>query len=173
MSQPDSRPLSDPHAELASEQMFELNGRTPYPFQLDVMARLLRMGKDGYPCHPLILAQATGSGKSSVYQVVGLLRANVTIVIESTLSLSSDQLSKIEQLSGRDDQNVHCFQLDSARSNGDIKIVHGAINRLIGNTPPPRIHLCLQRTRRPVPFIHPSFCSRLLRLLFETLGTNL
>ena len=73
-----------------------------------------------------------GGGKSSVYQVVGKLKANITLVIESTLLLSADQYSYINHLSK--DENVLCFQLDAAKKGRDIDIVYKCLTRLLDNS---------------------------------------
>ena len=42
----------------------------------------------------VLLVQSTGSGKSAVPQTLSVVNGGVTIVIENTLSLGSDQTSK-------------------------------------------------------------------------------
>jgi superfamily II DNA helicase RecQ len=64
-----------------------------------------------HPIHPVLLVQGTGGGKSSVYQTIAVIKKGVSLIIENTLSLSSDQLSKIKNIS-KQLPHIHSFQLD-------------------------------------------------------------
>ena len=63
---------------------------------------LLKMGKNNNNIAPVLLVQGTGGGKSLVMQTVGVVKSGVTLTIENTLSLSSDQMSKIRKTSDKD-----------------------------------------------------------------------
>ena len=122
---------TNPYAAFAAEEMQNIFALSPNPFQAEVMGRLLEMGCGGNECNPLLLVQGTGGGKSAVYQVVGKVKGNVTLIIESTLSLSSDQLSKIEAI--HPDLNVHCIQLDSLKSLSESTKIFNSLDLLLSN----------------------------------------
>ena len=83
--------------------------KTPRAFQYEAIESILRM-KDGTAENKAtLLVQGTGGGKSAVMQTLATLLCGVTIVFENTLSLSTDQLSKI---------NVVC------QTNGMVKGYH-------------------------------------------------
>ena len=106
----------DPYLDITIDAMSTALHHTPRGFQCDVIPYILRMkGSLQNPIHPVLLVQGTGGGKSSVYQTIGIIKQGVSLIIENTLSLSSDQLSKIKLISQRI-PNVHCFQLDSIKT---------------------------------------------------------
>ena len=47
------------------------------------------------PCEPVLLVQATGSGKSAVPLTCAVVNGGMSIIVENTLSLGSNQTSKI------------------------------------------------------------------------------
>ena len=107
---------NDPYLDITIDAMSTALHHTPRGFQRDVIPYILRMKRTTHnPIHPVLLVQGTGGGKSSVYQTIGVIKQGVSLIIENTLSLSSDQLSKIKQISERI-PNVHCFQLDSLKT---------------------------------------------------------
>jgi superfamily II DNA helicase RecQ len=106
----------DPYLDITIDAMSTALHHIPRGFQRDVIPYILRMKESSpYPIHPVLLVQGTGGGKSSVYQTIGIIKQGVSLIIENTLSLSSDQLSKITLIS-QHIPNVHCFQLDSLKS---------------------------------------------------------
>ena len=68
------------------------------------------------PCEGVLLVQGTGSGKSSVPQTVAVVDGGVTIVIENTLALGSDQRSKIANANDYDGGKVIGIQLDELKN---------------------------------------------------------
>ena len=57
----------------------------------------------------LLLIQPTGSGKSSVPQTASIISNGVTIIIEPTLALSSDQASKFQSASNGHSSLVYLY----------------------------------------------------------------
>ena len=89
-------------------------------FQLDAVKSILSMKKKDVTTKPTLLVQGTGGGKSAVMQTLSTLLNGVTIVFENTLSLSSDQLSKVDracQYYGL----VQVFHLDSLKDDDEKK----------------------------------------------------
>ena len=71
--------------------------RSPNSFQSEIIPLILQMMAGDLVSEGLLLVQPTGSGKSSVPQTASVVTSGATIVIEPTLSLSSDQASKFNQ----------------------------------------------------------------------------
>ncbi len=87
-------------------------GHHPRSFQRNVIPYVLAMNNSvEHPIHPILLVQGDGGGKLSVYQTIGVIKRGVSLIIENTLLLSSDQLSKIKNIS-KQLPNAHSFQLD-------------------------------------------------------------
>ena len=59
----------------------------------------------------ILLVQGTGGGKSCVMQTIEIINAGITLIIENTLSLGADQVSKIKEC-GQDYGSINGFQLD-------------------------------------------------------------
>jgi superfamily II DNA helicase RecQ len=107
---------SNPYLDITTSAMNTALGHNPHLFQRNVIPYVLAMNNSAEcPIHPVLLVQGTGGGKSSVYQTIGVVKRGVSLIIENTLSLSSDQLSKIRNISKRL-PNVHSFQLDSIKT---------------------------------------------------------
>ena len=80
------------------EAMQHMLGLNPYPFQLATISHIIQMhitSSSIHPIQPCLLVQWTSGGKSSVYQMVGVIKGSFTLIIESMLSLSCDQMSKV------------------------------------------------------------------------------
>ena len=60
----------------------------------------------------LLLIQPTGSGKSTVLQTASVVTNGVSIIIEPTLALSSDQASKFQQASKNFSSLAYSYQLN-------------------------------------------------------------
>ena len=78
---------------------------TLLPGQAEASSALL----DG---HDVLLVSPTGSGKSLVYQVAGLLLDGPTLVVSPLLALQQDQIDGIEESSAR----VRAGRISSAES---------------------------------------------------------
>ena len=81
---------------------------------------LLKMGKNNNNIAPVLLVQGTGGGKSLVMQTVGVVKSGVTLTIENTLSLSSDQMSKIRKTSDKDGKIIP-LHLDAIKNDKEKK----------------------------------------------------
>jgi len=67
----------------------------------------------------LLLAQKTGSGKSVVFQLVGILLRGVVLLVGSLLALVADQFRKVRELSSPF-RNDFCYNLDQIKSHDQI-----------------------------------------------------
>ena len=124
----------DPYLDITIDAMSASLHHTPRGFQREVIPYILRMkGYTPHPIHPVLLVQGTGGGKSSVYQTIGVIKQGVSLIIENTLSLSSDQLSKIKLISQRI-PNVHCFQLDSIKKETAQSSLVNELSKLQSNS---------------------------------------
>ena len=60
----------------------------------------------------ILTVQCTGSGKSALPKTVYIIEYGITIVIEPTLSLSSNQSLEINEANNIDNISIYCFQLN-------------------------------------------------------------
>lgn len=107
--------MSDVCNDITTESMGTIWDRSPRQFQLDAISNIIKMRCDKFFPQATLLVQGTGGGKSGVYQGIGTVDAGVTIVLENTLSLSSDQLSKISE-ANEECGPIEAYQLDSIKS---------------------------------------------------------
>ena len=107
-----------------------------HPFQQDIIAHIIRMNNKPsslHPIQPCLLVQGTSSGKSSVYQMIGVIKAGITLIIESMLSLSSDQMSNISKITNTTN-GVSSIQLDSIKKPDQQAAVASALISLSHDT---------------------------------------
>ena len=119
----------DIYSSIADQAMFNVWGRTPRGYQRYVIPHILRMTKNIIPPGAILMVQATGSGKSSIPQTVAVVDGGITIIIENTLSLSSDQISKIKD--HNENKNIVAFQLDEIKTDQLRKSVAASITNSI------------------------------------------
>jgi superfamily II DNA helicase RecQ len=133
-----SHTMNDIHIynNITIEAMQHTLGLYPRPFQQDTISHIIRM-KDtpssNHPIQPCLLVQGTSGGKSSVYQMIGIIKGGVTLIIESMLSLSSDQMSKISKISNTTD-GVSSIQLDSIKKQDHQQAIVSALQKIPSNT---------------------------------------
>ena len=89
--------------------------RTPRNFQKEAIPRLLMMRCVPNTPSAMLLVQGTGGGKSAVPQTVGAVTCGITLIIETTLSLSADQHSKIKSANSSHG-SIEAFHIDSIRA---------------------------------------------------------
>jgi hypothetical protein len=111
--------LHSTYSSIADTAMVSVWGRRPRGYQRHVIPHILKMMNGNIPSEGIMLVQGTGSGKSSVPQTVAVVDGGVTIVIENTLALGSDQRSKIAAANDYDGGKVLGIQLDELKSNID------------------------------------------------------
>ena len=115
------------YSSIAKQAMEEVWGRTPNRFQIEIIPTILQMlTKDVIP-EGLLLVQPTGSGKSSVPQTASVVTNGVTIIIEPTLALSSDQSSKFDSASNDHGGVVYSYQLDLYKNDNDRQLLSNNI----------------------------------------------
>ena len=104
---------------IASEAMLSVWSRAPRSYQNKVIPHLLKMMAGHIVCAPTLLVQSTGSGKSSVPLTAAVVDGGVTIILENTLALGSNQRFKVLKDSNLSTKYVKGFQLDLFRSKED------------------------------------------------------
>lgn len=87
-------------------------------FQRIALLKLLNMHLFGVTKSCVLTVQSTGSGKSLIPMTFRVISRGVTLIIENTLSLASDQKSKFEHMNEHYGA-VHAFQLDAVKSTGE------------------------------------------------------
>ena len=112
--------MTDPFDTVAPETMQCAWGRTPRHYQAIVIPHILRMMAGVIPPNPVLMVQSTGSGKSAVPLTLASVDGGVTIVIQNTLALGSDQCSKIKLLSASLPKPVKTFQLDTFKNKTEL-----------------------------------------------------
>ena len=87
--------MYDPFASIAKDAMEQVWSQSPRGYQSHVITHILRMMSFTCQPEPVLLVQSTGSGKSSVPLTCSVVDGGITIIVENTLALSSDQASKV------------------------------------------------------------------------------
>jgi superfamily II DNA helicase RecQ len=125
----------DLYDDVIIDAMDKALGYTPHPFQHNIIKHIIRMksSSSATPTKPILLVQGTGGGKSSVYQCVGVIKRGVSLIIQNTLSLSSDQLSKIDKISQRLPR-VYAIQLDSIKELHQQNLLIATLSSLSSTT---------------------------------------
>ena len=104
-------------SSIAKRAMEEVWDRFPNHFQSAIIPLTLQMMTGDLTSEGLLLAQPTGSGKSSVPQTASVVTSGATIIIEPTLALSSDQSSKFNQTTNVEGVLACSYELDCQKSN--------------------------------------------------------
>ena len=107
-------------------------GKVPNSFQREVIPHIISMHHCQNDAKAILLVQGTGGGKSMVYQCSGTILTGVALVVESTLSLSSDQCSKIKNASNAHGP-VKAIQLDTITSTKMISLVTNNVKQMEDN----------------------------------------
>ena len=95
-----------------------------YPDLRDVQRRALEpvlAGRD------TLAVLATGSGKSAVYQLAGLLSGGMTVVVSPLIALQRDQLRGLSGVHGTDGRAVRAAQLNSSVHAAEVRAVEAAV----------------------------------------------
>lgn len=122
------RHINDQYTSITDQCMMSVWGRRPKGYQRTVIPYLLQMMNNTIPPQAVLLVQSTGSGKSAVPQTAAVVNEGVTIIIENTLAISSDQKSKIENAKEVNGHKLLCFQLDEVKSEDDKAFVSDFIS---------------------------------------------
>ena len=105
--------MRDVFYEITAETMESMWGRTPRLCQSVVIPHLLRMMCGVLLPSPVLLVQSTGTGKSSVPLTAATVDGGITIIVQNTLALGSDQVSKIATTANSSAKHVKSYQLDA------------------------------------------------------------
>ena len=84
-------------------------------------------------CSPIILAHETGSGKSSTCQTTGITKGRIILIVQNTLSLSSDKMSKINFVLSKHN-GTHSTHLDSIKTPAHNQFAHATLSNLPQHT---------------------------------------
>ena len=138
--------MSNPNSIWPSPQPFDLSinvsvdvmnlilqqffGNIPNAFQQQIIPNILMMMKGRIQSQPILLVQSTGGGKSAVPQACGSTVPGVTIVIENTLALCADQVSKFDKVEA-EGSHIFTIQLDHFKSRSKQQYVIDKINLFI------------------------------------------
>ena len=111
------------YESIVSEAMQTVWSRSPRDYQSSVISRILQMISGDIPAQSILTVQCTGSGKSALPQTVSIIEFGVAIVIEPTLSLSSDQSLKFNEANSINNMPIYCFQLDRIKQASKQRII--------------------------------------------------
>ncbi len=123
------------YESIAEAAMYDVWGQRPRGYQLDVITKLLKMVSMEIDRQGILLVQATGSGKSSVPQMVAVVDGGITVIIENTLALSSNQISKFDKVTNDEKYNIVTFHLDEIKLEKDREDVTSLIKHGIADNP--------------------------------------
>ena len=114
--------MSSVYNDIATEAMSRIFNRVPRGFQCFVIPHLLKMLSGSLPKQPVLMVQPTGAGKSSVPLTTAVVDGGVTLIIENTLSLGSDQHTKVSSCANSTSlRHIKSFHLDSFK-NDEIEL---------------------------------------------------
>ena len=113
-----------PFVTMAMQKMFN---RSPRLYQAQIITHILKMMSNELPPEPILMVQPTGSGKSTVPLTCAIIPGGVTIILENTLALASDQTSKVKSIITSNVKPVKSFQLDTFKSNEELQRLFDAI----------------------------------------------
>ena len=106
----------DEHSNIAAQTMAAIYNRRPRGFQVDVIPHLLKMLTGTLPKQPVLMVQPTGAGKSIVPLTTAVVDGGVTLIIENTLALGTDQASKVELIANSNHRRyIKSLHLDSIK----------------------------------------------------------
>lgn len=118
---------SCPYMPIVSMAMQKMFNRSPRLYQGQIISHILKMMTNELPPEPVLMIQPTGSGKSSVPLTCAVIPGGVTIILENTLALASDQTSKIKSIVVSNTKPVKSFQLDTFKTDEDLQRLYDAI----------------------------------------------
>lgn len=105
--------------DVAEIAMREVWNKTPHSYQKEVIPHIIDMIRGNITPSSILLVQPTGSGKSTVPQTCSVVTNGVTLIMETTISLSSDQISKIVPKEGYNGSTIMSFQLDKFKKKSE------------------------------------------------------
>jgi hypothetical protein len=108
-------------ADLATDVMREVFGKTPYAWQQKVIAHLccMQIPQSSIAPAPVLLVRPTGGGKSAVRDVSSILSGGFSLTITPLLSLGADQEEKITLRAKDTGGTVVAVHFDEVRSVAD------------------------------------------------------
>ena len=125
--------LSCPYLPIVNMAMQKMFNRTPRNYQGPVISHILKMMTNELPPEPILMVQPTGSGKSTVPLTCSVIPGGVTIILENTLALASDQTSKVKSIVRSNVKTVKSFQLDTFKAPAELERLYNGILKHIQN----------------------------------------
>ena len=106
----------DLYSTISHQAMLHTFNCTPCGFQLVIIPHLLKMQAGTIPCQPVLMVQPTGSGKPSVPLTYSVVDGGLTIIIENTLALGTNQSTKLKSIASSTSRcYVKSIHLDSVK----------------------------------------------------------
>ena len=106
----------DPYLSFALEAMQTICCHSPRSYQVFAIPHLLKMMTGDLCPAPVLMVQSTGSGKRAVPLTASVVDGGVSIIVENTLALGSDQASKVMNQSSQDTKYIKSYHLDLFKS---------------------------------------------------------
>ena len=98
--------MRDPFYTIDVNTMQSVYSCTSQGYQLYKILHILCMVANVIACEPVLLVQATGSGKPSVPLTCSVVNSRVSIIVENTLSLGSNQTSKVNLTASQSHKHI-------------------------------------------------------------------
>ena len=118
----------DPHEDISMQTMQTIFNRSPRGFQFKIISHILRMITGDLKKQPVLMVQPTGSGKSTVPLTVATADGGITIIIENTLSLGTDQAMKVPLIAQSSTlRYIRSYHLDSFKTEKDQQALSSSI----------------------------------------------
>ena len=110
---------NDPFHVITASAMQSIWSRSPCRYQNIVIPHMLRMMTNVLPPEPLLVVQSTDSRKSTVPLTYSAVNGRITIIVENTLALGSDQVTKVILNATHSHKHVKAYQLDVFKTKTD------------------------------------------------------
>lgn len=108
--------VMDIYNDIAAKAMSNIFNKNPCGFQNNVIPHLLKMLTSSIPKQPVLMVQPTGAGKSAVPLTVAVVDGGITVIIENTLALGTDQATKTELIAQSTNRRyIKSIHLDSIK----------------------------------------------------------
>ena len=118
----------DLFTNIAIDAMKSIYNKEPQGFQMNVIPHLIKMMAGQIPKQPVLMVQPTGAGKSAVPLTAAIVNGGITLIIENTLALGTDQASKVELNANSNHRRfVKSIHLDSIKSSKQQRSISSSI----------------------------------------------
>ena len=109
--------MANSYLSIAEDAMFSVFNRKPRGFQTVDIPHLLKMLSGELHPAPVLMVQPTGCRKSIVPLTTGVISGGITLLLENTLALGTDQASKVNKMCSPSFlDRVKAFHLDTFKN---------------------------------------------------------